>query len=231
VTDTGCGMDTGTLSKLFEPFFTTKEQGKGTGLGLSIVYGIVKQSGGHIFVESQNGRGTTFTVYLPSTQEPLETDAVASQHGVPVQRCSLPLNKAPETILVVEDEDIVRRVVCHTLQAAGYHILLAQNGDEASEICRTYEGTIHLLLSDVVMPGACGPDIACETLRVRPHCKIILMSGYSDNPVVQKGSWKSDWTFLQKPVLPSVLVQAVRQRLDETNGELTPPSGGRVFEG
>jgi PAS domain S-box-containing protein len=206
VRDTGCGMDKDTRARLFEPFFTTKEKGKGTGLGLSTVYGIVKQSGGQIAVESELGEGSTFTIHLPATSDPLE--------AVPRQSLRIDQSTGTETVLVVEDEEVVRTLVCQSLQAYGYTVLTAKDGYEAIRVAQRHDGPIHLLLSDVVMPGLCGLDVAKEILRLRASLRVIFMSGYSENPLVQKSMFQSDAAFLQKPVMPGILARAVRQELD-----------------
>jgi two-component system cell cycle sensor histidine kinase/response regulator CckA len=199
-------MDKDTRARLFEPFFTTKEKGKGTGLGLSTVYGIVKQSGGQIAVESELGEGSTFTIHLPATSDPLE--------AVPRQSLRIDQSTGTETVLVVEDEEVVRTLVCQSLQAYGYTVLAAKDGYEAIRVAQRHDGPIHLLLSDVVMPGLCGLDLAKEIVRLRSPLRVIFMSGYSENPLVQKSMSQSDAAFLQKPVMPGILARAVRQELD-----------------
>jgi two-component system, cell cycle sensor histidine kinase and response regulator CckA len=206
VRDTGCGMNKDTRARLFEPFFTTKEKGKGTGLGLSTVYGIIKQSGGQIAVESELGQGSTFTIHLPATSDPLE--------AVPRQSLRIDQSTGTETVLLVEDEEVVRTLVCQSLQAYGYTVLVAKDGYEAIRVAQRHDGPIHLLLSDVVMPGLCGLDVAKEILRLRASLRVIFMSGYSENPLVQKSMSQSDAAFLQKPVMPGILARAVRQELD-----------------
>jgi PAS domain S-box-containing protein len=206
VRDTGHGMDAETRSHLFEPFFTTKEKGKGTGLGLSTVYGIVKQSGGSIIVESAPGRGTTFRIYFPRVEQeaPRQTEAVEAidpAHG-------------RETILLVEDEPSVRGLVQETLRLHGYSVLEARHGIEALLASARYGGTIHLLLTDVVMPQMSGPEVAEKILTVRPEIKVLYMSGYPDHPVFEQGGVSRQTGFLPKPFSPHVLAQKVREVLD-----------------
>jgi len=206
VRDTGQGMDAETISHLFEPFFTTKEQGKGTGLGLSTVYGIVKQSGGHITVESAPGRGTTFRIYFPRVDKEVPgttggAEAIDPAHG-------------RETILLVEDEPAVRGLVHETLRLHGYTVLEARHGIEALLTSTKYVGPIHLLLTDVVMPQMSGPEVAEKLLTFRPGIKVLYMSGYPDHPVFDQGGVSCDTGFLPKPFSPHVLAQKVREILD-----------------
>ena len=206
VRDTGQGMDAETRSHLFEPFFTTKEKGKGTGLGLSTVYGIVKQSGGSITVESAPGRGTTFRIYFPRVEQEVQgtaggVDALDQAHG-------------RETILLVEDEPSVRGLVHETLRLHGYTVLEARHGIEALLTGAKYVGPIHLLLTDVVMPQMSGPEVAEKLLIVRPGIKVLYMSGYPDHPVFDQGGVSRETGFLPKPFSPHVLAQKVREVLD-----------------
>ncbi|MEK7235510.1 MAG: PAS domain S-box protein [Nitrospirota bacterium] len=206
VRDNGQGMDAETQSHLFEPFFTTKEQGKGTGLGLSTVYGIVKQSGGSIIVESAPGRGTTFRIYFPRVEREAQgpaggTDAIEPAHG-------------HETILLVEDEPSVRGLVHETLRLHGYTVLEARHGIEALLTGARYGGPIHLLLTDVVMPQMSGPEVAEKLVTVRPGLKVLYMSGYPDHPVFDQGGVSRETSFLAKPFSPHVLAQKVREVLD-----------------
>jgi PAS domain S-box-containing protein len=205
VRDNGQGMDAETRSHLFEPFFTTKEKGKGTGLGLSTVYGIVKQSGGSITVESAPGRGTTFRIYFPRVEQEVSAlggavDAAGSIRG-------------RETILLVEDEPAVRGLVHETLRLHGYTVLEARHGIEALLTSAKYGGPIHLLLTDVVMPQMSGPEVAEKLLSVRPEIKVLYMSGYPDHPVFDRGGVSIETGFLPKPFSPHVLVQKVREVL------------------
>jgi PAS domain S-box-containing protein len=206
VRDTGHGMDAETRSHLFEPFFTTKEKGKGTGLGLSTVYGIVKQSGGSISVESAPGRGTTFRIYLPRVEKEVPVAAGGFEAIDPA--------RGRETILLVEDEPAVRGLVHETLRLHGYTVLEARHGIEALLTSTKYVGPIHLLLTDVVMPQMSGPEVAEKLLTVRPGIKVLYMSGYPDHPVFDQGGVNRETGFLAKPFSPHVLAQKVREILD-----------------
>ncbi len=206
VRDTGHGMDAETRSHLFEPFFTTKEKGKGTGLGLSTVYGIVKQSGGSIFVESAPDRGTTFRIYFPRVEQEVLGPTGAVEAIDPA--------RGRETILLVEDEPAVRGLVHETLRLHGYTVLEARHGIEALITSTKYVGPIHLLLTDVVMPQMSGPEVAEKILTVRPEIKILYMSGYPDHPVFDQGGVSRQTGFLPKPFSPPVLTQKVREVLD-----------------
>lgn len=206
VRDTGNGMDADTRSHMFEPFFTTKEKGKGTGLGLSTVYGIVKQSGGSITVESAPGRGATFRIYFPRVEQEVpgtagNAEAIDPAHG-------------RETILLVEDEPSVRGLVRETLRLHGYTVLEARHGIEALLTSAKYAGPIHLLLTDVVMPQMSGPEVAEKLLIVRSGIKVLYMSGYPDHPVFDQGRVSRETGFLPKPFSPHVLAQKVREVLD-----------------
>jgi two-component system cell cycle sensor histidine kinase/response regulator CckA len=206
VQDNGHGMDAETRSHLFEPFFTTKEKGKGTGLGLSTVYGIVKQSGGSITVESAPDRGTTFRIYFPRVEHEVPGMAGAVQALDPAH--------GRETILLVEDEPAVRGLVHETLRLHGYTVLEARHGIEALLASTKYVGSIHLLLTDVVMPQMSGPEVAEKILTLRPEIKVLYMSGYPDHPLFDRGSVSRQTGFLQKPFSPPVLAQKVREVLD-----------------
>jgi two-component system, cell cycle sensor histidine kinase and response regulator CckA len=206
VRDNGHGMDAETRSHLFEPFFTTKEKGKGTGLGLSTVYGIVKQSGGSIIVESAPGRGTTFRIYFPRVEQEIPGPTGAADTIDPV--------RGRETILLIEDEPAVRGLVHETLRLHGYTVLAARHGIEALLASAKYVGPIHLILTDVVMPQMSGPEVAEKILTVRPGIKVLYMSGYPDHPVFDQGSVRRESGFLPKPFSPHVLVQKVREVLD-----------------
>ena len=206
VSDTGVGMDAKTQAHIFEPFFTTKPKDKGTGLGLSTVYGIVKQSGGFISVESTPGRGTSFKIYLPQVEAPLDTD----QSETPPT--SMP--HGSETVLIAEDEPGVLTLVCETLRTHGYTVLEARNGKEALAMGRQYQGTIHLLLTDVVMPQMNGREVSERLLLMRPDVKVIYMSGYTDDAVLRHGVVANGVNFLPKPFTPGAVVRTVRKTLD-----------------
>ncbi len=211
VRDTGHGMDAATLARVFEPFFTTKEVGQGTGLGLSTVYGIVKQSGGHVTARSAPGEGALFTVYLPRTTE-AEARAEASRESRP--RAA----GGPETILVVEDERAVRSLVREILETNGYSVLEAGNADEALRAVQAYAGKIDLLLSDVVMPGMSGPSLAVKLRAMRPSIAVLFMSGYAEEPVELRGIVEKGAGFLAKPFTLAALTRKVREVLDARAG-------------
>jgi two-component system, cell cycle sensor histidine kinase and response regulator CckA len=206
VSDTGTGMSEEVRSHLFEPFFTTKEQGRGTGLGLATVFGIVKQSGGAIEVLSEVGRGTTFKVYLPRAGKTKPVEVA-------------PAVKAPErgseTILLVEDDDIVRTLSHRILASTGYKVLEARNGGEALAICESYRDPIHALVTDVVMPVMSGKDLADRLVRLRPAIKVLFLSGYTSGALGDHGVLADGVAFLQKPFSPDALKRRVREVLDE----------------
>jgi len=206
ISDNGAGMDKQTLSRIFEPFFTTKEQGKGTGLGLSTVFGIVKQSGGHIGVYSEPGMGTTFKVYLPRTDGELdhkERRVAATSHA-----------KGTETILLVEDEGSVRKLARTILQNNGYTVFEAASSDEARDISEQHEGRIQLMLTDVIMPGTSGRELAQSVADSRPEMKVLYMSGYTDDAIVHHGVLDAETPFIQKPFTPDSLLRKIRDVLD-----------------
>ncbi len=208
VRDTGTGMDEKTRARIFEPFFTTKEVGKGTGLGLAVVHGVVVQSGGHIVVDSEPGRGTSFRIYFPQVEGLSKTGT--SHPGVA---------KAPrgsETILLVEDEQGVRDLARYALETVGYTVLEASHGGEGVRVAEKHPGPIHLLLSDVVMPEMGGRLLADRLTALRPGIKVLFLSGYADDAVLRQGVASSDLHFLQKPFTPAALARKVREVLEES---------------
>jgi PAS domain S-box-containing protein len=206
VSDTGHGMDRDTQARVFEPFFTTKKLGKGTGLGLSTVYGIVKQSGGYIWIYSELGQGTTFKVYLPRVDEAPE--ARDAQEPEPVSA------RGDETILLVEDEQGVRELVADLLSAVGYTVLEAELPEKALELSRSHAGSIHLLISDVVMPQMTGPELSVKLRQSRPDLKLLFLSGYSAGFVADRAALPEGSHFLQKPFTAQALERTTRQVLD-----------------
>jgi CheY-like chemotaxis protein len=207
VSDTGQGMNEETQSHIFEPFFTTKAPGHGTGLGLATVHGIVKQSNGHIWVYSEPGQGTVFKIYLPRVQNPLEL----AQPDMP-STASL---EGKETILLVEDNEMVRQLVRQVLDKNGYRVLVAHNGEAAIQVCKQDETLIHLLVTDVIMPGGMnGYEVAKLLTSFYPAMKVLYMSGYADEAIVRHGILEKGIDFLQKPFTPKILAQKVREVLD-----------------
>jgi PAS domain S-box-containing protein len=204
VSDTGSGMTPEIRDQIFEPFFTTKEDGKGTGLGLATVHGIVKQSGGHIYVYSEPGRGSTFKVHLPAAIG--ETDAPPAEE--------LPAPRGAETILVVEDEAALRQIVREVLEESGYTVLDAAHGMAAHELCTRTPGTIDLLITDVVMPGIGGSELAALLRGERPDMRVLYISGYTDDAVVVHEVMTGNMPFLAKPFTPADLARKVREVLD-----------------
>jgi CheY-like chemotaxis protein len=208
VSDTGQGMDAATRARIFEPFFTTKEQGKGIGLGLATVYGIVKQSGGYIWVYSEPGHGTVFKVYLPPSD-------VAASAVRPVEPASeSEKHRGWETVLLVEDEDAVRALAREVLRRQGYVVLEARHGLDALRVAERHQDPIHLLVTDVVMPHMSGRDLARRLADARPNMKLLFISGYTDHAVVHRDLTPGS-AFLQKPFTPENFAQKVRSVLDE----------------
>jgi ligand-binding sensor domain-containing protein/nitrogen-specific signal transduction histidine kinase len=207
VADTGCGMDPETRSRAFEPFFTTKEVGKGTGLGLSTVYGIVKQNGGQILVDSAPGRGTSFRIYLPRANEPVQ------QPEQPERPAPQPAAGQDRVVLVVEDEAAVRGLVCRTLRRYGYRILEAADGPSALEISSRHPEPIHLLLSDMIMPGMSGKDVADRITAMRRETSVLFMSGHTRDVLGSRGMLDEQTDLIQKPFAPADLARRVREAL------------------
>jgi CheY-like chemotaxis protein len=207
VTDTGIGMRAETLAHIFEPFYTTKESSRGTGLGLSTVYGIVKQSGGHISVYSELGKGTTFKVYLPRVEESAHVPTKVETTPEPTSV------EGAETILLVEDEPAVRELARMVLSERGFSVIEAQSPEDAVRLAGEHGLKIHLLLTDVVMPGMSGRDLAKQLTALHPHLRVLFMSGYTHNVIAENGTLEEGLSFLQKPFTPQVLTQKVREAL------------------
>jgi CheY-like chemotaxis protein len=204
VSDTGIGMDPETLAHIFEPFFTTKEIGKGTGLGLSTVYGIIKQNNGYIMAYSEPGRGTTFKIYFPRSEESLP-----APHKVEKE-----IPGGTETILVVEDELALRELACVLLQEAAYTVLESSGVEDAIAIAKDSDRTVDLLLTDVVMPRLDGRELANQLVALPPNLKILFMSGYTDDVIVHRGVLKHGTVLVQKPFTKATLLRKVRETLD-----------------
>jgi PAS domain S-box-containing protein len=208
VSDTGCGMGPEVLSKIFEPFFTTKPVGVGTGLGLSTAHGIVKQSGGHIEVYSELGQGTTFKVYLPRVEAPSDAEPHAT--------CSAGASRGRETVLLVEDEEAIRRVLSATLRERGYTVLEVSDGSQAIAICERRGQPIDLLITDVVMPLMSGPELVRRVRATHPTLPTLFVSGYTERALLHQGLREAHAVFLQKPFTPDLLARRVRDILDGT---------------
>jgi two-component system, cell cycle sensor histidine kinase and response regulator CckA len=206
VSDTGCGMDDATKRRIFEPFFTTKPAGTGTGLGLATVYGIVKQTRGYIYVDSEPHQGATFRIYLPRTP----TTVAARKSAVGLAHSP----RGKETVLVVEDEEAVRALTRHILQQSGYTVLAAASGEAAIRMAEAHRGGIHLLVTDVVMPHMSGRELADRLAATRPETKVLYLSGYTDDAIIRHGVQEADTVLLQKPFDPGTLARKVRQVLD-----------------
>ena len=219
VSDTGHGIDPEVQTRIFEPFFTTKDKGKGTGLGLSTVYGVVKQSGGFIAVQSEQGKGTTFKIYLPRIEAP--------------EACPKPIAASlastlggTETILLVEDDAAVRSLAREILTSYGYRVLEAANGGEAMTLCQSFENEIHATLADIVMPGMSGPGLIRQLKPLYPRMKVLFVSGYSYAEMAKNQTFDPGSAFLPKPFTPVELARAMRRLLDEgkSPNESFPPS-------
>jgi two-component system cell cycle sensor histidine kinase/response regulator CckA len=206
ISDNGIGMDAETQTRIFEPFFTTKGQGKGTGLGLSMVYGIIKQSNGFIWAYSEPGKGTTFKIYLPCAQGEVAKLSTSAGGKLDLQ--------GTETVLVVEDEPLVRALTARILREQGYTVLEASNGREGLRTAREFDGEIHMVLTDVVMPEMSGKVLASQIKAARPDIKVLFISGYTDDAIVHHGILESNIAFLQKPFAAGVLASKVRDVID-----------------
>jgi PAS domain S-box-containing protein len=207
VSDNGVGMSADTIGRIFEPFFTTKELGKGTGLGLSMVYGIVRQSGGNIWVYSEPGKGSTFKIYLPRVDAPTEV--------IGGQQTPIAASRGTETILLVEDDQRVRELAHAVLTRFGYNVVVAENSLSVGDLCERHDGPIHLLLTDVVMPGLSGREVARRVTACQPNIKVLYMSGYTTNAIVHQGELDGGTSFLPKPFTPESLNAKVREVLDQ----------------
>jgi signal transduction histidine kinase/ActR/RegA family two-component response regulator len=217
VSDTGEGMSRETQAKIFEPFFTTKDQGKGTGLGLSTVYGIIKQSGGYICVYSESGQGTTFKIFLPRVD-------VTAEHRIP-SVAGLPRAGGPECILLVEDDSVLRAISRRVLTRVGYEVLEAENGCDALLMIEEHGNGISLVITDLIMPKMRGTELLSEIRKRHGWLPVLLVSGYTEDAMIRKGSIDADTNFLEKPFTPDVLIRAVRKILDGRNLVAAPVGG------
>jgi two-component system cell cycle sensor histidine kinase/response regulator CckA len=205
ISDTGAGMTEEVRKNIFEPFFTTKKKGSGTGLGLSTVYGVVRQSGGWIWVYSEPGKGATFKLYFPRVRkERTHTETAPETAGS---------RRGVETVLVVEDEDNVRELACEVLESYGYRVLSADNGAAALKLAERFSGEIHLMLTDVVMPGMTGRELGERMKPLRPRMKVLYMSGYTENVIARQGVLEPGIAFISKPLTPEDLAAKVREVL------------------
>jgi two-component system cell cycle sensor histidine kinase/response regulator CckA len=207
ISDNGTGMSQEVQARIFEPFFTTKGEGKGTGLGLSMCYGIVKQNGGYISVNSEPGQGTTFKIYLPY----VEQEVAPPQVGVETAK----LPAGTERVLLVEDDPLVRGLSARVLRQRGYNVLEASNGAEAVQIAQEQTSEIHLLLTDVVMPNMGVKEMTARLKALHPHIKVLFTSGYTDDAIVHHGVLEPGIEFIQKPFSPAKLLNWVRQVLEK----------------
>jgi CheY-like chemotaxis protein len=223
VTDTGTGIDSETLAHIFEPFFTTKERGKGTGLGLATVYGIVKQSDGYVWVSSAPGKGTSFEVYLPRIEEPV----TVIEPAVP----TVETFQGAETVLLVEDADALRKLTHMLLEQHGYRVLAAANGAEALLKTQEKPERINLLLTDVIMPGLNGRALAERLGSLQPGLKVLYMSGYTDDAIVNHGVLESGTYLLHKPFSEESLIRKVREVLDADHAALPVPADALILSG
>ncbi len=216
VSDTGTGMTEETRARIFEPFFTTKEMDKGTGLGLSTVYGIVKQTGGGISVDSQLDQGTTFRILLPRFEETAEAPRPRTCDGAPM--------RGSELILLVEDEDTVRELASRVLRKKGYSVVDARNGAEALQLCERLDEHIDLLITDVVMPRMSGRELVERLGVLRPETKVIYMTGYTDDAIIHHGVLDSGIELIQKPFKPASLLRKIREVLDDNDALAGSPA-------
>jgi CheY-like chemotaxis protein len=214
VADTGCGMDAETQARIFEPFFTTKEHGEGNGLGLATVYGVAQQAGGHVSVSSEPGHGATFRVYFPRIEAEIEATTIVKPALVPEQ-----LERGSERVLVVEDQDGVREVVCEILSRRGYKVVAARNAQEAQQLSRELSDPFDLIITDVIMPEMGGRELAAAIASEHPEIKVLFMSGYTDRSGRSNEEWTSQQAFIQKPFTASALLHKVREVLNKAKGK------------